>query len=126
MLLMVAPNNVATTGQSAKVTAVEYNAATQIFAVTVDTSLGAIAKGTILVEAKGTAANAKAEVLVANPNTFVEADRDLLPTEGYGIENANYSISTVYDKQAWIARMQPLPDYVLAKNRSYIKGIFWI
>ena len=126
MLLMVAPNNVATTGQSAKVTAVEYNAATQIFAVTVDTSLGAIAKGTILVEAKGTAANAKAEVLVANPNTFVEADRDLLPTEGYGIENANYSISTVYDKQAWIDRMQPLPDYVLAKNRSYIKGIFWI
>ena len=49
-----------------------------------------------------------------------------MPTDGYGIENANYSISTVYDKQAWIARMQPLPKYVLAKNRSYIDGIFWI
>lgn len=126
MLLMVAPNNVAATGQSAKVTAVQYNDATQVFVVTVDTSLGTVAAGAILVEAKGTAASQEAEVLVPNPNTFVEADRDLLPTEGYGIENANYSISTVYDKQAWIARMQPLPSYVLAKNRSYIDGIFWI
>ena len=39
---------------------------------------------------------------------------------------ANYSISTVHDKEAWIVKMQPLPKYVLAKNRSYIKGIFWI
>ena len=51
----------------------------------------------------------------------------MLPTDGYGIANtANYSISTVYNKQAWIARMQPLPKYVLAKNKSLIDGIFWI
>jgi hypothetical protein len=51
-----------------------------------------------------------------------------MPTEGYGIrpESANYSISTVYNKQAWIAKMQPLPKYVLAKNKSLIDGIFWI
>ena len=50
-----------------------------------------------------------------------------MPTEGYGLDGtANYSISTVHDKEAWIVKMQPLPKYVLAKNRSYIKGIFWI
>lgn len=128
MLLMVAPDNVATAGQSTKVTAVNYDATNEVFEVTVDTALGALTAGDILVEATGDDGEAsdKDVVLVPNPNTFIEADRDLLPTEGYGFENANYSISTVYNKQAWIARMQPLPDYVLAKNRSYIDGIFWI
>lgn len=125
-LLMKAPANASTTGQSGKVTAVEYDETNAKFKVTLDTALGSLSVGDILVEAKGTAASDEAEVLVANPNTFIEADRDLLPTEGYGIENANYSISTVYNKQAWIARMQPLPTYVLAKNRSHIDGIFWI
>lgn len=125
-VLMAAPDDVTTTGQSAKVTNVQYDEANAVFNVTVDTALGALAKGAILVEAEGNAAADDAEVLVKNPNTFIEADRDLMPTEGYGIENANYSISTVYNKQAWIARMQPLPKYVLAKNRSYIDGIFWI
>lgn len=128
MLVMVAPDDVTTEGQSAKITAVEYNATEEKFTITVDTTLGALSAGAILVEATGTAASNEATVLVPNPNTFIEADRDLLPTEGYGItpDTANYSISTVYDKQAWIVRMQPLPKYVIAKNRSYIDGIFWI
>lgn len=125
MLLMVAPNTANGTGASAKVTKVTYNEATNYYTVDLDTEV-VISSTDILVEAEGTAASATAKVLVPNPNTFVEADVDLLPTEGYGIENANYSISTVHDKEAWIARMQPLPDYVLAKNRSYIDGIFWI
>lgn len=117
------------TGQSAKITAVEYSAANGTFTITVDATLNASAqlnKGAIFVEATGSAKAADAKPLVTNPNIFVEADRDLLPTEGYGIENANYSVSGVYNKQAWIARMQPLPKYVLAKNRSYINGMFWI
>lgn len=126
MVIMVAPNTAATTGQSAVINAVEYDAANEQFKVTLAAALGALTAGDILVEASGTTASASATVLVPNPNTFVEADHDLMPTEGYGIENANYSISTVYNKQAWIARMQPLPNYVLAKNRSYIDGIFWI
>lgn len=130
MLLMVAPTNAGTSGQSAKVLNVEFVSAANgdTFKITLDTSLGLDEGATdvILVEAAGTAAQAKAFVLVPNPNTFVEADRDLMPTDGYGITNANYSISTVYNKQAWIARMQPLPEYVLKKNRSYIDGIFWI
>lgn len=126
MLIMKAPNAANGTGQSAAVTAVEYDSANERFKLTVSVALGALAAGDILVEAAGDAASASATVLVPNPNTFNEADRDLMPTEGFGIENANYSISSVYNKQAWIARMQPLPQYVLAKNRSYIDGIFWI
>lgn len=114
------------TGQSAKITAVVFDEANKKFKITLDNALGALTTDDILVEATGTAKAANAKVLVPNPNTFIEADRDLMPTDGYGIENANYSISTVHDKEAWIARMQPLPKYVLAKNRSYIDGIFWI
>lgn len=130
MLIMKAPNAANGTGQSALVQSVEFieNDSTlhqDIFKVVVDETL-TLSPNDILVEAGGTEASASATVLVPNPNTFVEADRELMPTEGYGIENANYSISTVYNKQAWIARMQPLPSYVLAKNRSYIDGIFWI
>lgn len=126
MLIMAAPDDATTTGQSAKITNVVYDAANEKFTVTVDTALGALTAGAILVEASGTAASASATVLVPKPNIWNEADRDLLPTEGYGIENANYSASGVYDKQAWIGRMQPLPKYVLANNKSLIDGIYWI
>ena len=114
------------TGQSAKITNVVYDEANSKFTITVDNTLGALDAGAILVEATGTAKDTNAKPLVTNPNTFIEADRELLPTDGYGFENANYSLSTVYNKQAWIARMQPLPKYVLAKNKSNIDGIFWI
>lgn len=146
MVVMVAPESLTTTtleadttsgevtttvadytGQSAKITDVVYDKANEKFTITVDNTLGALTAGAILVEATGTAKSASAKPLVTKPNTFIEADRDLLPTDGYGIENtANYSISTVYNKQAWIARMQPLPNYVLAYNKSLIDGIFWI
>lgn len=127
MLIMKAPSAATGTGQSALVTKVEYNEANEQFKVTLDTALGALAIGDILVEAAGEEASASANVLVPKPNTFIEADRDLMPTEGFGLNGqANYSISTVYNKQAWIARMQPLPAYVLANNRSLIDGIFWI
>ena len=122
------------TGAYAKITAVEYDAENAKFNVTLASALGtALTGGEILVEADAAADAALAEptgnakVLVPNPNTFIEADVDLLPTEGYGLDGtANYSISTVHDKEAWIVKMQPLPQYVLDKNRSYIKGIFWI
>lgn len=114
-------------GQSALVTAVTYDSANSRFIVTLDTALGSLTTSSILVEATGSEASATATVLVSNPNTFIESDIDLLPTNGsYGVTNVSYAISTIYDKQAWIQRMQPLPSYVLAKNRSNIDGIFWI
>lgn len=127
MLIMKAPSAATGTGQSALVTNVVYDEANEQFAVTLSVALGALVAGDILVEAAGDEADDEATVLVPKPNTFVEADRDLMPTEGYGLSGtANYSLSTVYDKQAWIQRMQPLPQYVLDMNRSYIDGIFWI
>ena len=127
MLIMKAPSAANGTGQSAVVTNVVYDETNEQFAVTLSVALGSLSAGDILVEAAGDEASASATVLVPKPNTFIEADRDLMPTDGFGITGqANYSISTVYNKQAWIARMQPLPAYVLANNRSLIDGIFWI
>jgi len=115
------------TGQSAKVTAVSYDETAQKFTVTLDTALGVLLSTDILVEAAGESASSTASVLVSNPNTFIESDIDTLPTDGsYGLSNVNISISPIYDKKAWIQRMQPLPAYILAKNRSLIDGIYWI
>lgn len=119
------------TGTYAKVTGVTYDETNQKFEVTLENKLSTakIDAGTILVEAdkaKDTGNTGSAPVLCPKPNVFNEADRDMLPTEGYGFQNANYSVSGVYNKQAWIAKMQPLPKYVLALNKSLIEGIFWI
>lgn len=119
------------TGTYAKVTGVTYDETNQKFEVTLENKLSTakIDAGTILVEAdkaKDTESTGSAPVLCPKPNVFNEVDRDMLPTEGYGIQNANYSVSGVYNKQAWIAKMQPLPKYVLALNKSLIDGIFWI
>lgn len=119
------------TGTYAKVTGVTYDETNQKFEVTLENKLSSakIDAGTILVEAdkaKDTGSTGSAPVLCPKPNVFNEADRDMLPTEGYGFQNANYSVSGVYNKQAWIAKMQPLPKYVLALNKSLIDGIFWI
>ena len=118
-------------GTYAKVTGVTYDETNQKFEVTLENKLSTakIDAGTILVEAdkaKDTGSTGSAPVLCPKPNVFNEADRDMLPTEGYGFQNANYSVSGVYNKQAWIAKMQPLPKYVLALNKSLIDGIFWI
>ena len=119
------------TGTYAKVTGVTYDETNQKFEVTLENKLSTakIDAGAILVEAdkaKDTESTGSAPVLCPKPNVFNEADRDMLPTEGYGFQNANYSVSGVYNKQAWIAKMQPLPKYVLALNKSLIEGIFWI
>jgi hypothetical protein len=119
------------TGTYAKVTGVTYDETNQKFEVTLENKLSTakIDAGTILVEAdkaKDTESTGSAPVLCPKPNVFNEADRDMLPTEGYGFQNANYSVSGVYNKRAWIAKMQPLPKYVLALNKSLIDGIFWI
>ena len=114
------------TGQSAKVTNVVFDSTNNKFALTLDQAM-TLSANDILVEAEGKSANASAKVLVKNPNVFNEANREMLPTDGsFGFNNAKYSASGVYDKQIWIQRTQPLPKYVLAKNKSLIEGIFWI
>ena len=113
------------TGQSAKVTAVEFDESKQMFKVTLDAALGTLETTDILVEAEGESASASAKVLVKNPNTFIEVDADFIPSNGaYGFDNVQHDVNVVYDKKAWIQRMQPLPKYVLALNKSHIDGIF--
>jgi len=123
MIVMVAPNTAATTGQSAKITAVEYDKENEQFAITVDTAL-TVASTDILVEAKGTAASASAKPLVDYVNMWILADEDLLPTDGFGIKNGHYYLSGVSGCAAYIGRMQPLTKYILAQNKSLIDGVF--
>ena len=96
-------------------------------------TLGTLANNDILVEAAdsngdvATAAAADATVLVKNPNTFIEVDTQFAPTDGrWGVTDVQHNINTVYGKRAFVERMQPLPKYVLAKNRNYIEGVFEI
>lgn len=123
MVIMVAPNTATTEGQSAKITAVKYDKAEEKFTVTVDTAL-TVAATDILVEAKGNAASAKATPLVDYVNMWIQADEDLLPTDGFGIKNGHYYLSGVSGCAAYIGRMQPLTKYILAQNKSLIDGVF--
>jgi hypothetical protein len=123
MIVMVAPDTATTTGQSAKITAVEYDKENEKFTVTVDTAL-TVAATDILVEAKGTAASAKATPLVDYVNMWILADKDLMPTDGFGIKNGHYYLSGVSGCAAYIGRMQPLTKYILAQNKSLIDGVF--
>lgn len=115
--------NIVSYGQSAKITAIEYDKTAETFTVTVDTAL-TVATTDILVEAKGTAASAEATPLVDYVNMWIEADRDLLPTDGFGIKNGHYYLSGVSGCAAYIGRMQPLTKYILAQNKSLIDGVF--
>lgn len=123
MVIMVAPDTATTKGQSAKITAVEYDKSEEKFTVTVDTAL-TVATTDILVEAKGNAASAEATPLVDYVNMWIQADEDLLPTDGFGIKNGHYYLSGVSGCAAYIGRMQPLTKYILAQNKSLIDGVF--
>lgn len=123
MVIMVAPNTATTKGQSAKITAVEYDKSEEKFTVTVDTAL-TVAATDILVEAKGNEASDKATPLVDYVNMWIQADEDLLPTDGFGIKNGHYYLSGVSGCAAYIGRMQPLTKYILAQNKSLIDGVF--
>lgn len=123
MVIMVAPDTATTEGQSAKITAVEYDKSEEKFTVTVDTAL-TVAATDILVEAKGNAASAEATPLVDYVNMWIQADEDLLPTDGFGIKNGHYYLSGVSGCAAYIGRMQPLTKYILAQNKSLIDGVF--
>jgi hypothetical protein len=123
MIVMVAPDTATTTGQSAKITAVEYDKENEKFTVTVDTAL-TVAATDILVEAKGEEASAKATPLVDYVNMWILADKDLMPTDGFGIKNGHYYLSGVSGCAAYIGRMQPLAKYILAQNKSLIDGVF--
>lgn len=123
MVVMVAPDTATATGQSAKITNVEYDKENEKFTITVDTAL-TVALTDILVEAKGDEASDEATPLVDYVNMWIQADTDLLPTDGFGIKNGKYYMSGVSGCAAYIGRMQPLTKYILAQNKSLIDGVF--
>ena len=91
-LIMKAPASATGTGQSGKITAVEYDATNEKFEVTVDTALGSLSVGDVIVEANGTAASASAPTPLP---TIAESARlyncwNMLPMS-IGIENSKRS-----------------------------------
>lgn len=124
-VVMVAPTKATAKGQSAVITNVVYDKDEETFTVTLDTAL-TIAEGDILVEAEGDEAKAEAAVLVDRVNMWILADTDVLPTDGFGIEDGHIYLSGVSGCAAYIGRIQPLPAYILKQNKSLIDGVFEI
>ena len=118
--LMVAPALATDSGTSGIVTAVSLDRVAGKYLVTLDTDIDADVDD-ILVEA-----GEDDTPLVKNPNTFIETNILYgVPSNGsYGFTEFAGYLTTAYGLEAFIERMQPLPPYVLAKNRSYIEGIF--
>lgn len=123
MVIMVAPETSKDTGACVKIESVEYDKDEEVFIVTTDEDFS-VSEGDILVEAKETEAGAECHVLVDYVNMWILADEDLLPTSKYGISDGHYYLSGVKGCKAYIGRMQPLPKYILAQNKSDIDGVF--
>ena len=94
------------------------------YEVTVATTLGALAKGDILVNAA--ASGASVNMLVTNPNAVLDCDYDMLynPSDPDGV--ANYLITPVMHGVMWECRMSALPNCVKAINKSKVTGWFEI
>lgn len=117
-LIMKAPTGATTKGQSAKVTNVAYEGG--MFIVTIDVTLGVLAKDTLLVEAAGTSASATASVLVAKVNSFVDSDQTMdAPTITIGgFTPIDFTFTPVEHGAAKIVRMTPIPEYIKASNKA--------
>lgn len=128
-ILMVAPDEIDGTGTASTVTAVTAETATvddatiQVWTLTLDTAITAEA-GDILVEA-----DSEGNPIVTNPNAVAPCDYDFFYTpasddDEYG---ARYLITPALaneDTKMYIAKMSPLPDSVLALNKSRVEGWF--
>lgn len=131
-VLMVAPETAESKGTSAVVleVAVTRNANGQIdgWDITMDSALGAIEAGTVLVEADKKGAGASP--LVKNPNCYLYSDFDCIYEPATGDEdfdNAKYLFTPVLmmgSEFALISRMSPLPAYVRKMNKSLVPEWF--
>ncbi len=116
-ILMVAPTAVTDDGQSTKVTAVEW--ANDEYTITIDTALGVVAAGALLVEATGTAAAADATVLIDKVNSWVIADINCMPTPTVGGFTLLDTKVTPYRHESAIkAKMSPIPAYLETYNKA--------
>ena len=120
--LMKAPSTLTGNGAGYAITAVAETESQYV--VTVATTLGALAKGDILVNAAQSGASVN--MLVTNPNAVLDCDYDMLynPSDPDGV--ANYLITPVMHGVMWECRMSALPNCVKALNKSKVTGWFEI
>lgn len=120
--LMKAPTALTVKGAGYAITAVAETESQYV--VTVATTLGALAKGDILVNAAQSGSSVN--MLVTNPNAVLDCDYDMLynPSDPDGV--ANYLITPVMHGVMWECRMSALPDCVKAINKSKVTGWFEI
>lgn len=127
-VLMKAPDTFSATGAAYTVTAVEETteAGAAVWKLTFNTTLGSLAKGDVLVEAKEE--NASGTMLVQNPNAVAANDYDLFyPAATSANKNlARYNLAPSLHGIMYISKMSPLPKVVLDINKSRINGWFEI
>ena len=120
--IMKAPSTLTGNGAGYAITAVAETESQ--YEVTVATTLGALAKGDILVNAAQSGASVN--MLVTNPNAVLDCDYDMLynPSDPDGV--ANYLITPVWHGVMWKCKMSALPDCVKAINKSNVTSWFVI
>lgn len=120
-ILMVAPSSLNGTGTAVKVTEID-DSNEEYWSLTIASALGAVAKGSILVE--GSEAGESKKMMVSNPNSFLDIDAvNKFPTNNAS-DNVIYSIAPVMHEIAYIDRMATLPACVKAINKSLVAGLF--
>ena len=130
-VLMAAPADFSTQGAGYAITAVEetVHASKAVWEVTIGTTLGALTKGDILVEAAESGAAVK--MLVQNPNSVAPSDYDmfLTPTSSATTNNVNsarYYLTPALHGIMYKSKMSKMPAVVEGINKSRINGWFEI
>lgn len=120
--LMKAPSTLTGNGAGYAITAVTETESQYV--VTVATTLGALSKGDILVNAAESGASVN--MLVTNPNAVLDCDYDMLynPSDPDGV--AKYLITPILHATMWECRMSAVPACVKAINKSKVAGWFEI
>ncbi len=117
-IIMKTPATATTTGQSTEITAVSWD--NDVYTLTVDTALGALAAGDMLVEGSATSATSADTVLIDKVNSFIAAD-EIQGAPNYnvgGFEHLDFVITPVEHDSAIKARMSPIPAYLEAYNKA--------
>lgn len=120
-IIMKAPSSLSGTGVAHTVISVD-ESDNAYWALTLNTALGALSKGDVLVE--GEKDGAGVNMKVKNPNSFLDIDAVNLFQTNNPEEDVIYSIAPVMHEIAYVDRMSKLPDCVAALNKSLVVGLF--
>ena len=121
-VIMKAPNTLTGKGAAYAITNVVEN--DKEYVVTVATTIGALAKGDILVN--GASAGPSVQMLVTKPNAIVDCDYDMIYEPSFAVKGAKYDLTPIYHGVMWKCRMSALPKCVEALNKSNVDGWFEI